>query len=303
MFATLRSNAQQGRFGYSLQRLSTEGRVKRGQVANMAVIHAGCLFAPFCFDWWSFGIAVPLGFAIGICVTICYHRLLSHGSFETFGWVRDALALFAQLSLNGPAPRYVAVHHAHHAYSDTDLDPHSPVRSFWWGHFFCTLQRHMSEEDEYVDRFSKGLRNIPFMRFQERIDPWILPLQLAVLFGIGALVDGWYGAFSLMIWAGCVRMTIGFHINASVNSIAHARERFQGANKHDLSKNVPWLASLTFGEGLHQDHHENPRRVYVGKGRWRMLDTSYMVLRVMRKLGLAWNLYEGTAKSAAVKAA
>src|ERR1039458_4893411 len=59
-------------------------------------------------------------------VTIGFHRLLTHRSFQTFKTVRYAFAIMGSYSVEGPVLDWVADHRKHHQFADEDGDPHSP---------------------------------------------------------------------------------------------------------------------------------------------------------------------------------
>jgi len=62
--------------------------------------------------------------ALGI--TVGYHRLFTHRSFETSRFVKAMFAIMGSMAIEGPMLRWVANHRRHHQHSDLELDPHSP---------------------------------------------------------------------------------------------------------------------------------------------------------------------------------
>ena len=85
-----------------------------------------------------------------------------------------------------------------------------------------------------------------------------------------------------------MRIFVQHHVTWSVNSICH----FFGTRRfavEDQSTNVFWLALPSFGESWHHNHHAFPRSAAHGL-RWWELDLSEMVIRLMRRLGLAWDV-------------
>ena len=78
------------------------------------------------------------------------------------------------------------------------------------------------------------------------------------------------------------------HLTFSINSICHffGRRRFE---TDDRSTNVFWLALPTFGEAWHHNHHAFPRSAMHGL-RWWEVDLGGLVIRAMRRVGLAWNV-------------
>jgi stearoyl-CoA desaturase (delta-9 desaturase) len=85
-----------------------------------------------------------------------------------------------------------------------------------------------------------------------------------------------------------VRIFFVHHITWSINSICH----FYGSRRFatdDESTNVWWLSVFSLGEAWHHNHHAFPRSAFHGLRRWE-LDPSGAVIRLMQRVGLAWNV-------------
>jgi stearoyl-CoA desaturase (delta-9 desaturase) len=85
----------------------------------------------------------------------------------------------------------------------------------------------------------------------------------------------------------------------SVNSVCH----FFGTRRFDVedhSTNVFWLAIPSFGESWHHNHHAFPRSAAHGL-KWWEVDPSAMVIKLMRRLGLAWDVVQITPERQAQK--
>ena len=50
-----------------------------------------------------------------------------------------------------------------------------------------------------------------------------------------------------------------------------------------------WVALLTFGEGWHNNHHALPRSARHGLS-WNEIDFTWMQIRLLERLGLAWDV-------------
>ena len=127
------------------------------------------------------------------------------------------------------------------------------------------------------------------MRIIHRLFPLWVTLGLVIPAGIGWLVGGdLKSALTAFFWAGLVRMFLVHHVTFSINSICHffGRRRFE---TEDMSTNVFWLAVPSFGESWHHNHHAFPRSAMDGL-RWREVDLGGLVIRAMKRLGLAWNV-------------
>ena len=243
----------------------------------------------------------------GLGVTVGYHRLFAHRSFETFQPVRVALAICGSMSLQGPVIRWVTNHRRHHTFSDEEGDPHSPhlsgrkgirgaVVGLWHAHVGWIFVR----ERAAFERYARDLLADPVMVFVHRFFAvWVL-IGLAVPFAIGFAVAGTLeGALIALLWGGAVRIFLGHHTTFAINSLCHflGRRRFDTG---DESRNVFWLAPFSFGEAWHNNHHAFPTSAFHGLKR-REFDPSGWLIRGLERAGLAWNVRRVSAERQAVK--
>ena len=103
-----------------------------------------------------------------------------------------------------------------------------------------------------------------------------------------ALIGGWYGFASGVVWGGAVRIFLLHHVTWSINSICHfwGRRRFES---RDESRNVWWLSWLSFGESWHNNHHAFPTSAFHGL-RGFEIDPGGWVIWTLEKCGLAWRV-------------
>lgn len=257
----------------------------------LVVVHGMALFAPFTFSWPGFWAFLILYFLTGcVGVTLCYHRLLSHRSFKTHKIVKYFLMLCGTLSFEGDPAWWVATHRLHHRESDQELDPHSPKVSFLWGHMLWLLFEDPRLKDRKIlDRFIPDLVNDPWAKF---LAAFFLPINLgviALLFGIGYWMDGMQTGISMMVWGGFLRIAAVWHVTWLVNSATHMWG-YRNYETRDDSRNIWWVALLTFGEGWHNNHHAIPSAAKSGH-RWWEFDLTYSIIKVMQLTGLAWKLH------------
>ena len=83
-------------------------------------------------------------------------------------------------------------------------------------------------------------------------------------------------------------MLVLHHMTYSINSLCHffGRRRFDTG---DESRNLAWLAPLTFGEAWHNNHHAFPTSAAHGMRRWEV-DPSAAVIWLFERTGLAWDV-------------
>ena len=105
-------------------------------------VHLIAIFAilPSMWSLSGFFLFVSLYFITGpVGITLCYHRLLTHGSFKTRRWFKYVLAVCGTLAWQGSVFVWTGTHRLHHKYADKDKDPHSPKHGFAWSHIFWTI--------------------------------------------------------------------------------------------------------------------------------------------------------------------
>jgi stearoyl-CoA desaturase (Delta-9 desaturase) len=237
----------------------------------------------------------------GLGVTVGFHRLLTHRSFKAGPAVRGTLAILGSAAIEGPAISWVADHRKHHAFSDRLGDPHSPHVDHgvgWAGALRGLLHAHMGwlfrhDQRGSRARYTPDLLADPTIRFVDRtFIVWALA-GLAVPFGLGVAIGGSVRAgLTGLLWGGAVRIFVLHHVTYSINSICHVfgRRRFRTS---DESRNVFWLALLSFGESWHNNHHAFPTSARHGLGRWQ-LDPSALVIRGLEACGLVWDVVRVT---------
>ncbi len=277
---------------------------KRVNLLAVALPFAGTIAAIVLF-WNSVVSATDLAILAvmyvltGLGVTVGFHRMLTHRSFQAPKPVEYAFAVLGSMAVQGPMLHWVADHRKHHAHADHEGDPHSPhvghgdgtmgvLRGLWHAHVGWLLsdQGQASARkyapDVYEDR---GLRLI------SRAFPQLVLASLLLPALAGYLLTGSIaGAATGLLWGGLVRIFFVHHVTWSVNSVCHflGTRRFE---TDDQSTNVAWLSVLSFGESWHHNHHAFPRSAAHGLRRWEhALDPSALVIKGLEKLGLARNV-------------
>lgn len=209
-------------------------------------------------------------------VTIGYHRMLAHRSFQSHPVVKAILLILGSMSAEGPAIDWAATHIKHHAQSDRPGDPHSPVDGFFHAHLGW-LFNGLADPGVYCRYLMKD-RIVVFISYTF----WLWwGLSLFVPF----LIGGWSG----LIWGGLVRLFLVQHVTFSVNSVCHlfGRREFE---TNDQSHNEWIVGLLAFGEGWHNNHHAFPRSAFQGL-HWWQLDLSGFIILILERLGLVSDVY------------
>src|SRR3954453_15698073 len=272
---------------------------RNANLAGVIVPFAGILLAVVLLwnqavDAIDLAILFGLYLVTGLGVTVGYHRLLTHRSFQTHPWVERTFAVLGSLSVQGSVLDWVADHRKHHAHTDVEGDPHSPhvghgsgLRGLWHAHTGWLMETQGQADWK---RYAPELYEDPKMRrIGKRFPLWVL-ITLVVPTVLGFVLHGFtlWGAARGYLWGGLVRIFLVHHVTWSVNSVCH----YFGSRPfaiEDRSTNVFWLALPSFGESWHHNHHAFPRSAKHGL-RWWEVDPSALVIGALERLGLAWNV-------------
>lgn len=272
-------------------------------LATLAIIllpFCGLVAAPFFvwgwgFSWVDLGLLLGMYAVTAVGITVGFHRLLTHRSFETIPAVKFALAVMGSMAVEGSVFKWVGLHRLHHRHSDTPEDPHSPhnhgsgvwgtLLGFWHAHIGWCFHPEPAGRNDCV----KDLARSPSLSVASALWPlWIL-LGLLIPTVIGGLIQlSWLGALTGLIWGGLLRIFLVHHVTWSVNSACHlwGRKEFDSP---DESRDNFVFGLLALGEGWHHTHHAFPTSARHGL-RWWQIDMSYWLIRTMERLGLAWNV-------------
>lgn len=289
-------------------------KIQRRAVLFLTVApFAGAIFA--IATLWGSGLSLTDGvialsfyFFTGLGVTVGYHRLFTHQSFEPRPALKAVLAIAGSMSLQGSLISWVAIHRRHHAFSDKEGDPHSPhldegpgvagvVRGLWHAHVGWLV----APENTDAERWAPDLLRDPMMRNIDAKFPHlaILSFVLPALIG-GIVTQSFYGALTAFLWGSLARIFLLHHVTWSINSICHfyGRRPFRSS---DFSTNNWVLAILSFGESWHNNHHAFPTSAIHGIGKGQV-DLSGGLIRLFEKVGLARKVKLPSPKQLAAKA-
>lgn len=239
-------------------------------------------------------IAAVMYLLTAIGITVGFHRLLTHRSFQTSKPMEYLFAVLGSMAVQGPVISWVADHRKHHAHTDKDGDPHSPhvgheggvggvLKGLWHAHTGWLMSTQGRADWK---RYAPDLYEDGGMRTISRQFVPILLAGLTLPALAGYLISGTpAGAATGLLWGGLVRIFFVHHVTWSVNSVCH----FLGSRRFDTddrSTNVFWLALPSLGESWHHNHHAFPRSAAHGLKR-RELDPSALIITAMEKIGLA----------------
>jgi stearoyl-CoA desaturase (Delta-9 desaturase) len=246
-------------------------------------------------NWQDIVLAVVFYEITGNGIAMGFHRYFTHGSFKAKRPFKIALAVAGSMGIEGPVLNWVADHRRHHKYSDAEGDPHSPWRfgTDWkaltkglgFAHVGWLFGLDRTNQEKFVPDWLAD-RDI---RVVSRLFPWLAFVSMVAPAVIGGLWSwSWLGALTAFFWASLVRVAFLHHVTWSINSICHTfgKEEF---DVRDKSRNVNWLAVLSFGESWHNLHHADPTcaRHGVLKGQ---IDIAARVIWFAEKLGWVYDV-------------
>jgi stearoyl-CoA desaturase (delta-9 desaturase) len=252
-------------------------------IIAVAFIHILAIGAFFTFSWQNLLAFTVLWWVAGsLGIGLAYHRLLTHRGFKTPKWVEYILTFFATLALQSGPLAWVTTHRMHHAFTETENDPHSPRDGTYWSHIGWIFKGEAQNHDMAThQRYSPDLVKDKVLVLMDKYF-WVSTVLVSVL--LYAI-----GGFSMILWGVALRIVWGWHTTWLVNSATHlwGTRRFE---TRDDSRNNGLIAAVTFGEGWHNNHHAYPRSARHGL-KWYEIDVNWIQIRLMEKLGLASDVY------------
>jgi stearoyl-CoA desaturase (delta-9 desaturase) len=232
-------------------------------------------------DWM---LLVVLYIMTGMGITVGYHRMIAHRSFECRPWVKVCLLVLGGWALQNSALRWCADHIRHHARTDSDEDPYNATRGFWHSHCGWLFV----ETPHRLEKYESRLRKDPVILWQHRYYVPIVLSGLLVPFVAGWINGGWVSGLGCFLLAGMLRTLLVLNSTFTINSLCH----LWGDQPHGTqdSSRDNWLISfVSFGEGYHNYHHTFSRD-YRNGPEWYNFDPSKWLIYALSRMGLTYNL-------------
>jgi len=275
------------------QRAIAAGIVVLPAVAVIVGVVAGEL-APRTADVWL----MVGGFAaVGVGISVGFHRYFTHRTFDTFPAVAFALGVLGSMAWQGPVMEWAAVHRRHHKHSDHEDDPHSPhlagsgvgglLRGALFAHAGWMFKVNIRTPE--MERYVPDLRRSVVVMTLSR---WYAVVAVCGLIAPGLValaVEPTLESVGLgILWGGIGRSFALNHVTWCVNSVCHLWGR-RDHDTSDQSRNNWIFGILALGEGWHNNHHAHPASARLGL-RWWQVDAGWYVIMLMQACGLAWNV-------------
>ncbi len=247
--------------------------------------------------WLYLGMLVGGWYLTGLGITVGYHRQLTHRSFTTYNWMRYFWASLGALAVEGSPIDWCMVHRKHHQYSDHAGDPHSPhlagdtlwqrITGFFHSHVGWLFQSNWSKSERA--RYIPDLVEEKYLMWVDRHYVWwvvasfVIPTVLA-----GVITMSIQGALLGLLWGGLARVAFTHHMTWSINSVCHVFGSRDFKSSDDSRNNVIF-GIFSHGEGWHNNHHAFPSSARHGL-KWWQFDLSWILIRSMQLVGLAWDV-------------
>ncbi|KAG4256539.1 Acyl-CoA desaturase [Fusarium proliferatum] len=229
--------------------------------------------------------AVVYYFNTGLGITAGYHRLWAHSCYKATLPLKIYLAAVGAGAVQGSIRWWSSSHRSHHRYTDTDKDPYSVRKGFWYSHLGWMVFKQNPKRKGRTD--ITDLNEDPVVLWQHKN---FLKCLIAMGLVFPTVVAGlgwgdWLGGF---VYAGILRIFVVQQATFCVNSLAHWLGDQPFDDRNSPRDNVI-TALVTLGEGYHNFHHEFPSD-YRNAIEWYQYDPTKWCIWIWSKLGLAYDL-------------
>jgi stearoyl-CoA desaturase (delta-9 desaturase) len=210
--------------------------------------------------------------------TIFLHRTATHKALSIKPAVEWVFKFALWITTGILTKEWVAVHRKHHAFTDEEGDPHSPALEGFWkvqlGNVFYYLRELRSSD--VIDRYARDIKEGWWDRHvfnRGLLGLTIGTVALCVVLGL------WWGLLAAAVHA----VMYVFVLSSSINGLCH---HVGYRNFDNTATNIRFVALLTGGEGLHNNHHGYPRSPKFSF-RASEFDPAWPVIKLLIALGLA----------------
>jgi stearoyl-CoA desaturase (delta-9 desaturase) len=215
--------------------------------------HTAFVFQLFYGSWYHWVLSIAVYFLTGCFgMTMTYHRLLSHKSWNAPSWYEKFGTLCGTYGLVGSSIGWVAVHREHHHHTDDEKDPHSPKHKG-----FVSVQ-WLSMFEKINPKYALHLIKDPFHMFLHKYY-FFIHTGIFVVLGLISpmLLVSVYLVPAAMLW----------NAGSFINTLTHMMG-YRNYDTKDCSTNIWWLGYFMWGEGWHNNHHNQPNNSTFGEKWW-----------------------------------
>ncbi len=243
--------------------------------------------------WSQIILAIAGYYGSNIAVGVGLHRLWAHNAFKAHKVAEFILVMMSAGTLQGPVLSWASNHYNHHTFTDTEQDPHSPLKynkgivGFMWSHIgWMLVGKGSNLPISRITMVKLGRNNL--LKWQLKYY-WHLAIFMNTIAPaiVGYLVGGTlFSAYTGFVFIGLGR-ALQQQATFCVNSACHYLGTKTYANS--TAGDIWWLAIFLLGENWHNYHHAFPSD-YRNGVKWYQFDVHKWIIYLMSKVGLAWNL-------------
>jgi stearoyl-CoA desaturase (Delta-9 desaturase) len=221
--------------------------------------------------------------------------------------MRAILAAIATMAVQGSVLKWVSNHRRHHLHSDKPGDVHSPYYdgagephvSFRKGMMHAQGGWVWDQATSDAEYYARDILADPISMFFTRTRWYWYALSAAIIPGaIGYALGGVHAMIGCVLFSGLFRSYVMTMATSLVNSVCHSDGRY-GYRRFELNDgttNELVTTILTFGEGLHNNHHRFPRDAYLSHA-WYEIDINGLIILGLGKLGLVHDIFAAASLS------
>ncbi|MGI9280821.1 MAG: DesA family fatty acid desaturase [Endozoicomonas sp.] len=215
-----------------------------------------------------------------LSVTIYLHRFSAHNALELHPILQHLFRFWLWLTTGMRTLEWTAIHRKHHAFCETDSDPHSPVRKglgkvLWQG---AELYRQEAQNQETLQRYGQ---RTPDDWIERKLYTPYTKAGIVLMLTIDLLL---FGTLGISIWA--VQMLwIPLFAAGVINGLGH-HSGYRNFECKDAARNLFPIGLLIGGEELHNNHHTFPNSPKLSVRKWEF-DIGWLWIRFFGFLNLA----------------
>lgn len=228
---------------------------------------------------WITLFGVIFSFLTNLSITMGYHRLFSHKSYEAHPILQWALLFVGAGAFQGSALKWSSDHRIHHKFEDTEKDPYSINKGFWHAH----MGWMMKHDSVNLPINAPDLEKNNLVKHQHDYYVfWAIGVGYVLPMAVGALLGN---AFLGLVIAGGIRIFLTQQSTFLVNSLSHTMGKTP-YSAEKTAKDSIIVAFLTHGEGYHNFHHKF-QFDYRNGIRWYHWDPTKWSIQLAKLVGLA----------------
>ena len=241
----------------------------------------------FGINWFQIALFVVMFYATGMSITLGYHRLFSHLTFQAKWPIKLFTLIFGAAAFENSVLMWASEHRNHHKHVDHEDDPYAISKGFFFAHIGWLLFKLNS--DEPYDNVG-DLQKDKLVVWQDKYVQWIAVSVGFIFPGLLGWIyqGGWAGALGGFLFGGVARVVAVQHCTFFINSACHTFGN-QPYSERCSARDSTIMAFFTFGEGYHNYHHEFQHDYRNGVKNWQWDPTKWAIW-LMEKCGLTINL-------------